>query len=255
MDRWSRRFFRGAMRAMVVAALFSGLIFPGAVFSGDNPWDSLLKGLKEALPAAGLSEDEIAKGLKQALEVGTENAVSQVSNLDGYFKNPAIRIPLPREVRKAEELMRTFGLGGQLDAFVLSMNRAAEKAAPEARDIFIDAILRMNIGDARRILEGRENEATLYFQERTGDRLTTAFLPIARDAMGEVGVTRTWQDLEHRIEKVPLLSDNIRFDLDRYVTAKALDGLFFVLAEEEKKIREDPGARVTELLKKVFGNR
>jgi hypothetical protein len=241
------------MCTIAVAALFSGLIFPGIASSGDNPWDSLLKGLKEALPAAGLSEDEIARGLKQALEVGTKNAVGRVSDIDGYFKNPAIRIPLPRQVRKTEELMRTFGLGDQLDAFVLSMNRAAERAAPEARGIFVDAIFQMRLEDARRILEGRDNEATLYFQERTADRLTTAFMPIARDAMGEVGVTRTWQDLEHRIETVPLLSDNIRFDLDRYVTEKALDGLFFVLAEEEKKIREDPAARVTELLEKVFG--
>ena len=253
MRKFFTRLLNGS-KVFIAAVLMAGVVFPGGVaISGDEPWKGLLEDLKEALPAAGLSEDEIAKGLKQALRIGTKNAVKQVSAIDGYFKNPDIRIPLPRQVRETEELLRTFGLGDQLDAFVLSMNRAAENAAPEARSIFIDAILQMGIDDARRILEGRDNEATLYFQERTEDRLTEVFLPRTHDAMAEVGVTRTWQDLEDRMKNVPLLSESIRFDLDRYVTKKALDGLFFVLAEEEKKIREDPAARVTELLQKVFG--
>jgi hypothetical protein len=252
-----RKFLTGLLngsKVFIAAVLMAGVVLPaGPAFSGDDPWEGLLKNLKEALPAAGLSEDEIAQGLKQALKIGTKKAVKQVSALNGYFKNPDIRIPLPRQVRETEELLRTFGLGDQLDAFVLSMNRAAEKAAPEARRIFVDAILQMGIDDARRILEGRDNEATLYFQEHTEDRLTEVFLPATHDAMAEVGVTRTWQDLEGRMKNVPLLSESIRLDLDRYVTEKALDGLFFVLAEEEKKIREDPAARVTELLQKVFG--
>jgi len=239
-------------KVFLAVTIMVGMILPASVFSGDNPWEGLLKGLKEALPSAGLSEDEIARGLKEALEVGTRNAVSQVSALNGYYRNPEIRIPLPQEVQKAEELMRTFGLGDRLDAFVLSMNRAAERAAPEAQGIFVDAILQMNIDDARRILEGRDNEATLYFQERTEDRLTGAFMPIAHDAMAKVGATRTWQDIEGRMESIPFLAESVRFDLDRYVTEKALDGLFLMLAEEEKKIREDPAARVTELLEKVF---
>ncbi len=240
---------------LLVAVLLFGTILPaGDVWAG-SPWDNLLKGLKEALPVGGLSESEIAKGLKEALEVGTRNAVSQVSSLDGYYRNPEIRIPLPAEVKKTEELMRRFGIGDQLDAFVLSMNRAAETAAPEAREIFLDAVFEMGIDDARRILQGRDNEATLYFRERTGDRLTTAFMPIAHDAMAEVGATRIWQDIETRMETIPFLAEAFQFDLDRYVTAKALDGLFLVLAEEEKKIRTDAAARVTELLEKVFGRK
>ncbi len=243
------------VKRLLLALLLTGIIAPPAGFCGDSPWDNLLKSLKETLSSSSLSESEIAKGLKQALEVGTRKAVAQVGSPDGYFKNPKIRIPLPPEVKKTEELMRSFGLGDQLDAFVLSMNRAAETAAPEARDIFIDAIFQMSIDDARRVLDGRENEATLYFQEHTRDRLTEAFLPAAHDAMASVGVTRTWQDLEGRIRKIPFLAQSFQFDLDQYVTGKALDGLFLVLAKEEREIREDPAARGTELLQKVFGGK
>ncbi|MGD8366270.1 MAG: DUF4197 domain-containing protein [Desulfobacterales bacterium] len=250
MERWTKR--AALFLAMILAA---GMILPASAYSGDSPWEGLLKGLKEVLPSAGLSQDEIAKGLKEALEIGTRNAVKQVSAQDGYFRDPEIRIPLPRELERTEALLRQFGLGNQLDAFVLSMNRAAEKAAPEASAIFLEAIFQMNIDDARRILEGRDDEATLYFQDKTGDRLTAAFMPIAHDAMAEVGVTRIWQDIEGRMKGIPFLADSVRFDLDRYVTGKALDGLFLVLAEEEKKIREDPAARVTELLQKVFGKK
>ena len=251
-----RRFDRRRRSAWFIAVvLVFGLILPAGPASAGSPWDQLLKGLKEVLPVGGLSDSEIAKGLKQALEIGTKNAVSQVSSLDGYYRNQKIRIPLPAEVKKTEELMRRFGLGDQLDAFVLSMNRAAETAAPEARGIFVDAIFEMGIDDARRILEGSDNEATLYFRERTGNRLTTAFLPMAHDAMADVGVTRIWQNIETRLETIPFLAESFQFDLDRYVTEKALDGLFLVLAEEERKIRTDPAARVTELLEKVFGSK
>ena len=249
------RRFHGCRRTawFFVVVLLAGIIIPAGNAWGASAWDSLFKSLKEALPVGGLSESEITKGLKEALEIGTRNAVAKVSTLDGYYRNPDIRIPLPQEVKKAEELMRTVGLGDQLDAFVLSMNRAAERAAPEAKGIFIDAVFQMGIEDARRILEGRDNEATLYFQEHTEDRLTTAFMPMVHDAMAEVGVTRIWQSIETRMESIPFLAASFQFDLDRYVTGKALDGLFLVLAEEEKKIREDPAARVTELLEKVFG--
>jgi hypothetical protein len=251
-----RRFhvYRRTARFFVVV-LLAGIIIPAGNAWGASAWDSLLKSLKEALPVGGLSESEIAKGLKEALKVGTRNAVAKVSTLDGYYRNPDIRIPLPAEVKKTEELLRRFGLGDQLDAFVLSMNRAAETAAPEAQEIFVDAIFEMGIDDARRILEGSDNEATLYFRERTGDRLTSAFMPMAHDAMADVGVTRIWQNIETRLETIPFLAESFQFDLDRYVTEKALDGLFLVLAEEEKKIREDPAARVTELLEKVFGSK
>ncbi len=200
-----------------------------------------------------LSEDEIVSGLKQALEIGTRNAVQTVGRTDGYFKNPAIRIPLPENVRKVEKFLRATGFGSQVDEFELSMNRAAERAAPEAKAIFWDAIGQMSFADARQILDGPDDAATRYFQNKTSYRLRKIFKPITRQAMSEVGVTRYYQSLDAKIRTIPF-ADQMSFDLDQYVTDKTLSGLFVMLAEEEKKIRRDPAARVTELLKKVFAN-
>ena len=217
-------------------------------------FDKFLKNVQETFLKQGLSEEDIIEGLKEALRVGTGKAVDLVSVLDGYYKNPNIKIPLPDNVAQLEKFLRTVGMGGQVDAFLLSMNRAAERAAPHARDIFWDAITKMTFTDAKQILEGRDNEATLYFRNKTGDRLTAAFTPIVHDAMAEVGVTRIYQDLDKKMKTIPF-ADQFRFDLDQYVTGKALDGIFFMLAAEERKIRKDPQARVTEILRKVFGKK
>ena len=199
----------------------------------------------------GLTDDEIIGGLKQALEVGTGNAVKTVSQTDGYFKNPRIKIPLPENVQKVEKLLRATGFGSKLDEFELSMNRAAERAAPEAKSIFWDAIKQMSFSDARQILDGPDNAATQYFQDKTEGHLQKIFKPITHQAMSEVGVTSYYQTIDDKIKTIPF-ADQMSFDLDQYVTDKALDGLFLMLAEEEKKIRQDPAARVTNLLKKVF---
>ena len=201
----------------------------------------------------GLSEDEIISGLKQALEIGTRNAVRTVGRTDGYFKNPEIRIPLPENVRKVEKALRATGFGSQVDQFELSMNRAAERAAPEAEAIFWDAIKQMSFADARQILEGPDDAATRYFQDKTSSRLQKTFKPITHQAMSEVGATRHYQSLDAKIRTIPF-AEQVSFDLDQYVTEKALSGLFLMLAEEEKKIRQDPAARVTDLLKKVFAD-
>ena len=219
-----------------------------------SQFGDLLKSFKNALGVDSLTEDEIVDGLKEALRIGTGNAVQQVSKIGGYYDNPDIRIPLPEPVKKAENLLRLSGLGSQVDAFEKSMNRAAERAAPEAKSLFWDAIKKMTFSDAKKILNGRDNEATLYFEEKTSDRLGALAKPIVHDAMAEVGVTRTYQQLDAKVRTVPF-AGNLNFDLDQYVTDRALGGLFFMLAEEERKIREDPAARTTELLKKVFGNR
>ncbi len=199
----------------------------------------------------GLSEKDIVLGLKEALEIGTDNSVAVLSRLDGFYKDPDVKILLPEKVQQVESILRTAGFGAQVDAFELSMNRAAEQAAPEARKLFWEAITQMTFDDAKRILEGRDNEATLYFREKTSDRLTELFSPLVHSAMASVGVTHAWQDLDTRMSLVPFV-DSFRFDLDAYVTGKALDGLFFMVAQEEIKIRQDPAARVTDLLKKVF---
>ena len=231
--------------AFVVVMGFGGQLQAG--------FQDYLKSAVKALGGGeGLTNDDIVSGLREALEVGTRNAVATVSQTDGYFKNPLIRIPLPENVQKVEKLLRATGFGSQVDAFALSMNRAAERAAPEAKSIFWDAIRQMTFTDAREILDGADDAATLYFKDKTSERLQALFKPITHQAMSEVGVTRSYQTLDAKIQTMPL-AEPLRFDLDQYVTDKALAGLFLMLAEEEKKIRTDPAARVTDLLQKVFG--
>ncbi len=222
------------------------------VDAGFQDW--LKETVKKLGGEKGLSEDEIINGLKQALEVGTSNAVTTVSKTDGYLKNPKIRIPLPGNVQKVEKLLRATGFGNQVDEFELSMNRAAERAAPEAKTIFWDAVKQMSFTDARQILDGPDDAATQYFQGKTTDRLQEIFKPITHQAMSEVGVTNYYQSIDDKIKTIPFAADQMNFDLDQYVTDKALNGLFLMLAEEEKKIRQDPAARVTNLLKKVFAS-
>ena len=218
-------------------------------------FQDILKGAQKMLGTSdSISESEIVEGLKQALEIGTGKAVDLVSKTGGYYNNPEIKIPLPGSVQKAEKLLRGVGFGSKVDAFELSMNNAAERAAPEAKSIFWDAIKKMKIDDAKKILNGGDDEATLFFKDKTYGRLQEIFEPIVKESMGEVGVTRTYQDLNAKVEKIPF-ADSLNVDLDQYVTDGALNGLFQMLAEEEKKIRSDPAARVTDLLKKVFGNK
>jgi hypothetical protein len=199
------------------------------------------------------SEEKIAAGLKEALGVGTGNAVASTGKLDGFFKNEAIKILMPENLQKLDKGLRAVGLGPDVDAFVLSMNRAAERAAPSARPIFEDALKRMTISDAKRILRGGDTAATDYFRAATSDRLTASFLPVVSSALSEVGATKRYKDLVHRYSAIPFVG-RPSLDLDRHVTGRALDGLFLVLGEEERKIRRDPSARVTKLLRDVFAH-
>lgn len=197
------------------------------------------------------SDDKVAAGLKEALEIGTGNAVSSTGKPDGFFKNAAIKILMPDKLRKLDKGLRAVGLGSQLDAFVLSMNRAAERAAPSAKSIFKDALTKMTFSDAKRILRGGDTAATEYFRDKTSELLTASFLPIVSSSLGEVGATKNYKDLVGRYSALPLVSAP-SLDLDQYVTGKSLEGLFHMLGEEERKIRKDPAARVTKLLKDVF---
>jgi hypothetical protein len=243
------------MKNRILLVLWSTLsiwIFSSALVSAG--FQDILKGAQKALGTSdSISDSEIVEGLKQALEIGTGKAVDLVSKQGGYYDNPAIKIPLPGSVQKAEKLLRGAGMGSKVDAFELSMNNAAERAAPEAKSIFLDAIKQMKIDDAKKILNGGDDEATLFFKDKTYARLQEIFEPTVKESMGEVGVTRTFQDLNAKVEKIPF-AESFNLDLDKYVTDGALNGLFQMLAEEEKKIRSDPTARVTDLLKKVFGN-
>jgi len=213
--------------------------------------DRVFKGLGIG-QKAGLSDEKIASGLKEALKIGTENTVNLTGKTDGYFLNQAIKILMPEKLRTVEKGLRAVGYGPQVDEFVLSMNRAAERAAPAAKQIFWDALEQMTFEDARKILSGNETAATDYFKGKTTDKLTAAFRPVVDRSMNEVGVTRQYNELVGKYESIPFVKKET-FDLDHYVVTKALDGLFHVLGEEEKKIRTNPQARVTDLLKEVFG--
>ena len=197
------------------------------------------------------SEERVASGLKEALQVGTGNAVRLTGRVDGYFRNEAIKIPMPAQLRTVDKRLRQVGYGRQVDDFILSMNRAAEGAAPRARDIFVNAIRQLTFDDARQILSGGDSAATEHFRRTTSDELTAAFRPVVEQSMNEDGTTRRYKDFTRRAQAVPFVRIQT-VDLEAYVVTKALDGLFHVLSEEERKIRTDPAARVTTLLKEVF---
>lgn len=200
---------------------------------------------------SGLSDAKIGSGLKEALKVGTENTVKLTGRTDGYFMNQAIKILMPEKLQTLEKGLRLVGYGPQVDEFVLSMNRAAEQAAPQAKQIFWDAVGAMTFDDARKILNGPDTAATEYFRDKTSEKLTTAFRPVVDRSMSEFNVTRQYKDLVGRYQAIPFAKTEA-LDIDGYVVGKALDGLFHVLGEEERKIRTNPAARVTDLLKEVF---
>ena len=217
--------------------------------------DQTLKQIPQATAnTSTIGDVRIGAALKEALQVGTENAVKLTGRPDGYFRNDAIKILLPEQLRSLEKGLRAVGFGPQVDELVVGMNRAAERAAPQAKQIFWDAIGAMTIDDARKILGGAETAATDYFKAKTSDALTTAFRPIVETSMRDVGVTRQYTELYRRAQAIPFLNVEA-YDLDRYVVTRALDGLFHVVGEEEKKIRTNPAARVTDLLRDVFGRR
>jgi len=215
--------------------------------------NSALGGATGGNAGSRLDDSTIARGLKEALSTGTSRAVKTVSQRDGYFNNEMIKILLPEKIRTTADLLGRFGFQQQVDDFVLSMNRAAEKAAPKATEHFVTALKAMTFDDARAILQGDTGSATEYFRQKTGDNIYSAFKPVVAANMKDVGVARYYSQMVDTFEAIPFAGAVGTFDLEHYVTGKAVDGLFSMLAEEEKKIRTDPAARGTELLKKVFG--
>jgi hypothetical protein len=217
-------------------------------------FDDFLKGVdKLASPGAKtLGDDKIISGLKEALSIGTENTVNLTGNTDGFLKNEAIKILLPEKLQSMDKALRLAGFGPQVDEFVVSMNRAAEQAAPLAKPIFKDAVRNMSFDDARKILNGGNTAATDYFKGKTRDQLATAFKPEVEKTMNQVGVTTQYKQLVGQYTTLPFVKGPA-FDVDDYVVGKSLDGLFYTLAQEEQKIRTNPAARVTDLLKEVFG--
>jgi hypothetical protein len=200
-----------------------------------------------------LTTDEIIHGLKDALQVGTTNAINTLSQENGFYGNALVRIPFPEEVKVVEEKLRAVGLNKLVDDFILNLNRGAEKAVTKAGPIFMDAIRDITFADARNILNGPNTAATDYFRGKTSQHLTDAFKPEVQETLDQVQVTKYWDDVMSTYNKIPFTT-KVETDLAQYVTGKAIDGLFTRVAEEEKLIREDPVARVTDILKRVFGS-
>ena len=237
--------------------ILAGGLAAGAASAQMPKFDDILKGLgkrSDAPPGKSGAADEksSAAGIKEALAIGTEKAVTSLSRKDGYFANQAVKILMPSSIQKVAEVMSKLGFERQVDEFVLSMNRAAEAAAPLASRFFGDAIRGMSLTDARALVTGGKTSATDFFREKTHGKLYTAFKPVVSQKIGEVGATRSYTDLIGRYDKLPFVSSR-SVDLDDYVTNKSLDGLFVMVAEEEKSIRSNPAARTTDLLRMVFG--
>jgi hypothetical protein len=243
-----------AIRVGVIGMLVVLFIMPLSTVGAEDTGGNFFKDIFDSFKGEKISDSTIINGLKEALEIGTSNAVTDVSRLNGYYENPAIKIPLPKTVQKVEGVMRGLGYGPELDEFSRSMNRAAEQAAPKATALFWDAVKAMTFEDARTILKGNDDAATRYFEGKTRNPLNQLFMPIVHTAMEAVGVTRAYQSVYAKVSAIPF-ADSLKLDLDGYVTEKALDGLFYMVAEEERKIRQDPAARVTTLLKDVFGSK
>jgi hypothetical protein len=200
----------------------------------------------------GLTEKDAIDGIKEALVNGTGESVKLVSVMNGYWGNPEIKIPFPSEAKNVETKLRAIGMGKQVDQFNESMNRAAEKAAAEAKPIFIAAIKGMTVKDAINIVKGENNAATMYLKKTTSPDLNAAFQPPIKASLDNVNASKYWGDLITVYNAIPLVK-KMNPDLTAYVTDKAIEGLFVMIAKEELKIRQDPMARTSELLKKVFG--
>lgn len=203
--------------------------------------------------SGSLSNSEIVQGLKEALRVGINNGSNQASQMNGYFGNTLIKILMPPEAQKVENALRQIGLGKEVDKFILSLNRAAEDAAKKAKPIFFTAITSMTINDALGILNGSDTAATAYLRRTSGVALFNSFYPVVDSTLQLNQATRYYSDIVNTYNKIPF-TQKVDPDLKRYATNKAIDGLFLLVAEEERKIRKDPVARVSEILRKVFGN-
>ena len=211
-------------------------------------------GKKPKVQDALLDEQTVGAGLREALRVATERTVKSTSKLDGFLGNALIRIVMPEQFEVAAKTLRTVGFGKQVDELEIGMNRAAERAAGEATKVFLNAITQMTLEDAFSILNGGENAVTNYFRSHTEESLHDRFKPIVTEKMSEIGLYKVYNGLTDYYNKLPLVTTPA-LDLDEYVTQHALNGLFTILGQEEKRIRTDPLARTTDLLRRVFGSR
>ena len=244
------------MRVIVISlTILTACLLPLTVQAG---WGDWLDGIKQTIDtevgSEALSETDVIAGLKQALNKGSRLAVSQLGKVDGYYADPKVKIPMPEQLQDVESALRTMKQDKLADDFVLSMNRAAEQAVPKARDILVSIVQGMSVEDAYGILRGPDDAATSYLRQKGGPNLKRQFRPVVGQATDSVGVTREYKALIDNLGMMSRFVDTSSLDIDGYVTDKAVDGLFTLIAREEKSIRDNPAARTTELLKKVFSS-
>jgi hypothetical protein len=217
---------------------------------------SIISGINKTISSGsgkGLSNDDIINGLKEALTVGTDSAAKRLHKTDGFFANAALKILMPEEAKKAEATLRKAGLGNLADKAILSMNRAAEDAAGDISGIFIDAVKQMTVTDGLKILQGGDFAATDYLKSNTTTKLTEKMKPVIEASLNTVNAATYWKDAFTAYNKLPFTKSQVNTDLTAYVTERAMSGIFYSIGQEEQKIRKDPAAQVTSLLKKVFG--
>ncbi|HLK28394.1 MAG TPA: DUF4197 domain-containing protein [Puia sp.] len=234
------------------------IVFLGMTLSA-NAQSDLLSGAKKLIgggsnKGTGLSSDEIISGLKEALTIGAQKSSDKLSAADGFFKDAVVKVLMPPEAQKVEKTLRSAGLGDLVDKAILSMNRAAEDASKSAAPIFVDAVKKMSVNDALGILRGPDTAATSYLKKTTTPQLTSAFKPVIETSLQKTDATKYWKDVVDAYNKIPF-TKKVESDLPSYVTQKALWGIFYYVAQEETKIRKDPAAQATDLLKKVFGGK
>lgn len=235
------------MKKFLLLALLLSSLFSKAQVNINNILNSVNSTLGN-----GLSNADITKGLKEALNVGTKNATGKASKVDGYYKNNLIKIPFPSEAKDMRSTLLKMGMKKQVDDFEKQLNRAAEDAATKAAPIFLAAITKMTINDGLTILRGKDDEATQYLKKTTSAELSKQFRPIIAASLKKVQITKYWNPLFTTYNKVPFVK-RVNPNLDDYVTQRAIEGLFKLVAQEETKIRKDPAARISDILKKVFG--
>ncbi|PLK43639.1 DUF4197 domain-containing protein [Emticicia sp. TH156] len=241
------------MRRVLILVLITGLLGLQSCAGQKLNLGKVLNEVNKHVQGTGsLSTQEVVAGLKQALQVGINKGADSASRLNGYYLNPTIKIPFPPEIERVETALRRAGLGSEVDKFVVALNRGAEEAAKEAKPIFVSAITGMTITDAWGILKGEKNAATEYLKRTTSDQLIAKFSPVVQNALQKTQATKYYTDLATAYNRLPFVK-KVNTDLNAYATQKAIDGLFILVANEELKIRENPWARTTELLKKVFG--
>lgn len=248
------------MKRLLVAILLSG-IFSGSAWSQESLLGSLKGAIfggsdtEEATSSAIsdiLSSSDITDGLREALKVGSERVISQIGAANGFNGDPKIHIPLPSGLQKVQSTLKKFGFSSLADDVELKLNRAAEKAAPQTKELIFDAISNMSLEDAKKIYDGPQNAATEYFKKVASDDLSNIIKPIVDQSLGEVGAIVAYDQMVAQYSTIPFVPD-VKSDLSNHTVQMTLDGLFYYLAQEEAAIRQDPAKRTTELLSRVFG--